>query len=260
MNRRRFLRSAATGLFLPTAFPALAQLPVIPIAKRSSSGGGGGGGGGLSIVQAVKGKSGAATSVGVTITPTAGNLLVLGVTSDTTDISTPSDNIGGTSGWTNIDVAVQGSNHCSIWYKKNVPSGITTVTLSGPDFIVGMFHEVSGASTTTPFTTGEKVHNSSGSGTNPQCGPVTNGTPASIYFAVMTDGDSGGAVTMNINGTGTTGTWNLFSSTNSQELDANNNQPGSMPNILVASSTARSHGWTIGASVGAAMVMACFHG
>lgn len=149
-----------------------------------------------------------------------------------------------------------------MWYKPNCPAGITTVTatLAGGSFSTLICHEVSGASAT-PFTSGEvATQNQGGPSVNPQIGPKTNATAISIFFASLTSGDQASdPAQMNINGTGTVGTWNLKSSTNSQEQDFNNFSVLSVPNIILAASTATTHGWTLATSVNWAGIIAAFH-
>jgi hypothetical protein len=245
---KRFLTIIAAFL---VAVSANAQL--LPGAKRAGFQDGvtpSGGGGSLSIVHVAKGLSAAANNVAVSLTATSsGNLLVLCVVNDTAAVSSVSDNIGGTAGWTQVFDYHPTTTHLGCWYKKNAPSGINTVTVTatGGAFITAIIHEVQGASTTAPFTTGEFATQVFLSATtNPQTPGLVNGTPASILFAFDADLDqTGNPATLTINGTGTVGTWNLFSSSNSQELNAVANDITSVPNIIVSSSATQVHGWTI---------------
>lgn len=224
----------------------------------------------ISIVQAKQGTA-VATSATITLdaTATAGNLLVVAVTSYTPpngDFSghAMADNIGSTTGWTFVAGLNNGTGtpECvSFWYKKNIPAGITTLTCTGglaAIITIGIAHEVAGCSTTTPFTSGEFSTATGATTINPQTGTVTNATASSIFFAVLTNNGSGNPATMTINGTGTVGTWNLFSLTESQYLNGNSLYPVSVPNIIVSSSTAEVHGWTTD-SQSPTTILAAFH-
>ncbi|HTA29813.1 MAG TPA: hypothetical protein VK731_04980 [Candidatus Cybelea sp.] len=224
---------------------------------------------GLSVANGwINASSTSANNVAVTVAPTAGHLLVVGVASDTAVASSISDNIGSTTGWTSIgNNHTTGGSYASMWYKKNIPSGMTTITVTatGGGFVDACVMEVSGASTTTPFTSGEFATYTSGatSTANPQVGPVDNATANSIFFALLTDADGSNPTTMNINGTGTVGTWNLKSIAAgygglSQELNCSLYQPLSMTYIIVSSSANHTHGWTTTSSPAAA-VIADFH-
>lgn len=223
---------------------------------------------GLTVVQAAKGIQLSGTTVTVSISPTAGNMLVVGAMTYSFSASlvlSCSDNIGGGTGWVSVTQQTfnAGGGNTALFYKPNVPSGITTITLTQTNptaQVEAIVHEVSGASPTTPFTTGEDNSGASTSGTNPQTGSATNATPASILFAFMTTDASVNPANLTINGTGTVGTWNLFDSTNSQELNAATNWPMSMPNQVVSSSAAQAHGWTItSGDAPTAQIIAAFH-
>jgi hypothetical protein len=222
----------------------------------------GGGGGPLVIQHAWKGVSGSANNVAVTVAPAAGNLLVLCAIEDTAGISSVSDNIDGATGWIQVFDYAPTSTHLGCWYKKNLPAGITTVTVTatGGQFITAIFHEVSGASTSAPFTTGEfATKNNNSNTTNPQTSALVNATPNSILFALCDDfSSSANPITMTINGTGTSGTYNLFSTSNSQELNAIANDALSVANIIVSSSASQIHGWTTANDQGTTAIVA-FH-
>lgn len=228
---------------LLSSLSCLAQFPLSGVTWYNPPAAAGGGGGGLAIAHAWKGVT-ATTPLAVTVSPSAGNLLVVCGSSNSGDVSSISDNIGGTTGWTKVGSSTQ-SSFAWIWYKKNIPGGITSISIAAVDFISATVNEVSGASASAPFTIGESGGNNSNSGTtNPQTPTVNNATAASIYFAVLNNADGANPVTYTINGTGTSGTWSLFSSTQSQELDANDWQPFSNPYMIVSSSASRKHGWT----------------
>lgn len=224
----------------------------------------GGGGGGLSVSGAWK-ASGSTSTVSCTVAITSGRLIIAAVSEYlvTTNNATVSDNVGGTTGWVNVGRATDLSSNgigVSLFYKANAPSGITTITgtksTGTADFTI-IVHEVTGASTSSPFTGGE-VATANGVSANGQTGTVTNGTANSIYFAVGADSAPATPATMTINSTGTTGTWALYNSTNSQELDAAT-AVASVPYLIVSSSAARGHGWAWDTTRRWACVAAAFH-
>lgn len=203
-----------------------------------------------------------ATSTNISISPTAGNALVVAVTSYLGNNANHamSDNIDGTTGWVKLGGTQNGNFDppcASLWVKFNVPSGITTLTCTGGVdtlITIAIAHEVSGITT---FTGGEAGTNAQLPTTNPETASVTNVTAASIFFAVLTNADGANPAQMDINGTGTVGTWNLFNA-NSQYLNGAVLYPVSMPNYIASSSASTKHGWTT-ASRGTATVIAAFH-
>jgi hypothetical protein len=267
MKRRLFLKRAS-GLLVPLAFPCIlrGQDEMVQAMFRNAArakAAGSGGGSGLSIIQAAMGAtSNSASSVAVPISPAAGNLLVVCIASFQHAASGVTDNIGSGTGWINIGSSIAAGDYISMWYKANIPSGITAVTASSSSassYPTCVVHEVSGASASGPFTTGEYTVLSGGAATtNPIVGPLTNGTARSIMFAALSSSDSANPVTMGINGSGTVGTWSLFSSANCQDLDAVDYQPCSVPNIILSSSTSEKHGWKTN-KFAACAVMAAFH-
>jgi hypothetical protein len=207
---------------------------------------------GLVIKNAWKGFTQASVPEVVTVSPSSGNLLVVCVMSLTADTGLAvSDNIGATTGWVKVPTTASDSDAAtlSIWYKPNIGSGVVAITVSTVqntlfDVII---HEVSGASGATPFTTGEVAGvNGTSASTNPNTGSVTNGTANSIMFAACFNEDGANPGTLTINGTGTTGTYNLFSSTNSQDLNGASQFVFGVANRIVSSSAAQKHGWTTG--------------
>lgn len=194
-----------------------------------------------------------------TVAPTAGSLLFLCVsqasgTSDTA--STVSDNIDGTTGWVKIDTITETTGigiGLTLYYKKNVPSGITTVTFtpsSGFGYTNVMIHEVTGASTTAPFTTGEKsMTKVSAGGTSQATASLTNSVANSIFFACLTSSTGANPATLALNASGTTTTsWALKSSTLSQETNGSANWAASVAFLIVSSSAAQVHTWTVEAA------------
>jgi len=75
---------------------------------------------------------GPGSSQAVSFTPTAtGNMLVvhIGALSGGRNF-TISDNIDGIAGWKSAILKDTGSDHVEVFYKENIPSGITTITIS----------------------------------------------------------------------------------------------------------------------------------
>lgn len=216
----------------------------------------------LAIANAWKGGANG-TSKAITVSPTAGNLLVVFVAGyqGTNANHAVTDNIGSGT-WTKVNGGDATTNMTgSFWYQKNIPSGITTVTVnSGSGSLVtqGCVHEVSGASTSAPFTGGESNVGATGSTLNPQTGSATNATASSIFFAGLSQGNGGNPVTMTINSTGTVGTWNQYSAS-SYDLDGNTYFAFSVTNIVVSSSTAEVHGWAINTTNQQICLIAAFH-
>lgn len=215
----------------------------------------------IAVVQAVKhSDGGSAFTNQVAISPAAGNLLVAAYVVNQTgaDVTNVQDNVDGFTGWQKCVSTNYPNVAVGIWYLKNCPAGITSVTLwtSGGHDVINIIHEVSGCSTTSPFTIGE-VGDSIGTSVNPLTGAVSS-TPKSICFAAMTGDAPDSPATMGINGASTVGAWNLTSSSNSQETDGADFQILSVPNIIVSSPASQAHGWT-GENVAWGAVMAIFH-
>ncbi len=170
----------------------------------------------------------------------------------------------GSAGWTQaVSVANTSAGTIGLmcWYLPNASPSITTVTFNrstGSSYATLCVHRVSGLSTSTPFTGGE-LNSSTGTAAAAQSGTVSNGTANSIYFAGVVNGSGNDPCTLTINSTGTTGTWSLYNSTNSQELSSFSNMNISCPNLIVASSSARGHGWAFEGSLRYACAVAVFH-
>lgn len=177
---------------------------------------------------------------------------------------TVSDNLS-SAGWTKATSDVEtsaGGIGIAIWYLANASPSITTVTFTrstGTSYNTLIVHRVSGVSTSTPFTSGEAATAKSAGATSLATGTVSNGTANSIYFAGVVTGSGNNPCTLTINSSGTTGTWGLYNSTNSQELNAFDNMPLSVPNIIVSSTAARGHGWAFESSLRCTAAVAVFH-
>lgn len=221
--------------------------------------------GSITVTGAAKGAdtTGNATA---TITPASGEMLVA-ITAEygaSVNNGTVSDNLA-SAGWTKVISDVEttsGGIGIAIWYLANASPSITTVTFTHSTSAVYntiVVHRVSGVSTSTPFTSGEATTAKSAGATTLATGNISNATANSIYFAGVVNGSGNNPCTLTINSTGTTGTWNLYNSTNSQELNAALNMPLSVPNIIVSSTASRGHGWTFESSLRCAAAVAVFH-
>lgn len=202
----------------------------------------------------------------VSITPASSEMLVAIACEYGASVNngTMSDNLS-SAGWTKVTSDVETSSGgigISIWYLANASPSITTVTFTrstGTSYNTLIVHRVSGVSTSAPFTSGESATAKSAGATSLATGAVSNATANSIYFAGVVTGSGNNPCTMTINSSGTTGTWNLYNSTNSQELDAFNNMPLSVPNIIVTSTASRGHGWAFESSLRCTAAVAIFH-
>lgn len=176
---------------------------------------------------------------------------------------TVTDNLG-SAGWAQaatVSNTSAGTIGLMCWYLPNASPSITSVTFNrstGSIYATICVHRVSGISTSSPFTGGET---SSATGTASSCatGSATNATANSIYFAGVVDGSGANPCTLTINNTGSTGTWALHDSTNSQELNAFDNMPISVVYQVVTSSAARAHSWAFEGSLRYACAVAVFH-
>lgn len=202
----------------------------------------------------------------VSITPASGEMLVAISCEYGASVNngTVSDDLS-SAGWTKVTSDVEttaGGIGIAIWYLANASPSITTVTFTrstGTSYNTLIVHRVSGVSTSTPFTSGEASTGKNAGATSLATGNVSNGTANSIYFAGVVTGSGNNPCTLTINSTGTTGTWNLYNSTNSQELNAFDNMPLSVPNLIVSSTASRGHGWAFESSLRCTAAVAVFH-
>jgi len=115
----------------------------------------------------------------------AGNLLVAEVFSDVTGITGPA-------GWTRaVQVYDPSAGNTEIWYRKNVPGGVTTARFNcgGCAIMVAEMAEFSGASTTAPLDTiGTRVDNT---GTNAAVTVSSAATAGSYDLGVAAFGNQG---------------------------------------------------------------------
>src|SRR5665213_2042427 len=209
-----------------------------------------------------KSTSGNAQTKTVTISPTAGHLLVLGMTSYLGDYAQHAVS-DGVNTWTRIGgTNSSGPAKTSLWYAKNCSGGSTTITIDAgsggtSNYVAGTVLEIEGASVTSPFTSGEFQTDSAYLDTNPLTGSLTNGTPSSLFIA-FTGAASG---TLTINGTGTTSgsTWALVDTTNSQNSSSGATMAFSMPYLAVTAAAAQDHGWINSNRDSYAAIVAAFH-
>lgn len=187
------------------------------------------------------------TTIGVTVSGTATRFLVAGMAcfGGAHANHVLSDNIGGTTGWTKVaGLADGGSGEYSLWYKTNIPAGITTVTTNGGAAtvsVIGLVQEVSGVTT---FTGGEVITGTTAAQTTYGPGNVNNATAASVLFGLYGTEDIGSnPATITLNATGTTGTW-VYENNDARELDGVSFiMVASMPNIVVAATGNKTHVW-----------------
>lgn len=213
---------------------------------------------GPTIIGAAK-QTTASALVSISYSPTAGNLIIVAVGrqggSDT--LHTVTDNIDTTgTNWIKINGSTGTASTASLWYKF-APSGLTTINTNGGTGSsqgVSIVHEVTGANAT-PITGGENSANTYATGTNPVTSNVTPATNNSLLFAVNVN--NGTSAT--INGTGSIGTWNLYSA-NSENQDSSFYQIMSVANKLVATSgVAQAHGWTTSNTAGQVTLAVAIH-
>jgi hypothetical protein len=115
-----------------------------------------------------------ATTITVTLTPTAGNLLVFAISADSADTTSIalSDNLGSHNTFTQIgtDLVTGNSQRCAWWFAANCKGGATTFTATfstGARFRTFYVAEYSGIATSSPFLNGARAENDSpGTGTD----------------------------------------------------------------------------------------------
>lgn len=140
-----------------------------------------------------------AATITVTLTPTAGNLLVFalgGEFLDTTSI-TLSDDLGVHNTFSQIDTDLVLDQRCAWWYAANCKGGATTftATFSGPTrFRLIYVAEYSGIATTTPFLNGTRAASViPGTGTDAISSGTANATsqPALVWgFSIDVEGSA----------------------------------------------------------------------
>lgn len=224
----------------------------------------GGGGGSPTLANVWKAVGNGGSSLNVTVSPTVGSCLSTGIAEyqSTADNTSISDNVEGTTGWTKVIRSVSGDGSVVLWYKKNIPAGITTITYTrstGASYYNIHIHEISGASTTAPFTTGESS-SASGSSSTANSGTVTTATANSILVGITSPWDEGGnPATLTLNAAGTSGgTWSHFG-TAAKEDNGAANLVSSNPTASVTSTGAKIHYWTFSGSRSWTSAMMAIH-
>ena len=161
-----------------------------------------------------------------------------------------SDDVEGATGWTKITRAFNGGLSIVWWYKANIPSGVSTVTLTTStdvDYYNAHVFEIQGANVSTPFTSGE-VATASGTGSTGNSGTGTAATANSVWIGLTANNSGSNPETFTLNASGTSGgTWAHFNS-NSKEEDGVANLVSSAPSLVVSSTAARIHYWSYPAS------------
>lgn len=203
-------------------------------------------GGGIAVANAWKNAI-VDTTVNVTVAPTATNFLCATLTcfGGAHANHAVSDNIGGTTGWVKVvGLADAGSGEYSLWYKPNVPAGITTVTTNGGAATVSVIGIVQEASGVTTFTGGEVVSGTTSAQSAYSPGNVNNATADSVLFGLYGTEDIGSnPATITLNSGGTTGTWSYVNN-DCRELDGVSFiMVASMPAIVVAATGNKTHVW-----------------
>lgn len=196
----------------------------------------------------------------VTITPTAGNTLVVSVlTYEDADTSTCTDNQGNS--YTKITtVASTGSfqTRITLFYCSNIiSSGAHIITYSGggaSQYTSCFVCELGGARTKGESATA----GSTGTGTNPQTGPLTNLTADnSIFIAAMINGGLGRTITENDTGTVPDGEWILPAN---GEFSGNASaMSGAIAYYIASTELERSHGWLLSGAENWACIIATFY-
>lgn len=142
-----------------------------------------------------------AATITVTLTPTAGNLLVFAITGDSADTSSIalSDNLGVHNTFTQIgtDLVTGNAQRCAWWFAANCQGGATTFTATfsaGTRFRAFYVAEYSGIVTSSPFLNGARAENAApGTGTDAVSSGVANATsqPALVWgFCIDTSGNT----------------------------------------------------------------------
>jgi hypothetical protein len=158
-----------------------------------------------------------AATITVTLTPTAGNLLVFAATGDSADTASIafSDNLGTHNTFTQIgtDLVTGNAQRCAWYFAANCKGGATTFTVTfstGTRFRAVYVAEYSGITTTTPFLNGARAENvAPGTGTDAVSSGNANATsqPALVWGFCI---DTSGSTTPNA-GTGFTARTNVWS-------------------------------------------------
>lgn len=142
-----------------------------------------------------------AATITVTLTPTAGNLLVFAITGDSADTTSIalSDNLGTHNTFTQIgtDLVTGNAQRCAWWFAANCKGGATTFTATfstGTRFRAVYVAEYSGIATASPFLNGARAENAApGTGTDAVSSGNADATsqPALVWgFCIDTSGST----------------------------------------------------------------------
>jgi hypothetical protein len=208
--------------------------------------------------------TGSGGTVNSMIALAAGNLGVAGVANfsgaggSETDL-TISDSVDGA--WTVIARVHAGGGtavNVGMFYKANTTGGTVNVTWASNSGGITLFiYEVSGAVTVTPLIGSNS--NTVLAGTLFDSLNVDNtGKDDALYAATMCNDIAGNPVTLNINQTGTEGTWVRFGAA-SDELNGTDNMVGQILYQAVTTGSSRGHVWGT-TSANGSMVIAAFEG
>lgn len=224
----------------------------------------GGGGGNPTLANVWKAVGNGGSTLNCTVSPTAGSCLVVPVAeyASTADNATVADDVGGTNGWVKAIRAVNTFGSVMLWYKANIPSGITTITLTHStttSYYNLHVCEITGADTSTPFTSGE-VSSATGESSSANSGTVTTATAKSVLIAITSPWDAGNnPETMTLNASGTSGaTWSHYNSA-AKEDDGSVNLVSSSPTAAVTTTGARIHYWSFAGSRSWSSAMIAIH-
>jgi len=174
--------------------------------------------------------TGSGGTVNNMITLTAANLGVAGVanfegTGNAETSLTISDSVDGA--WSiigRVHVLTTAVN-VGLFYKANVTGGSINVTWASLSSGISLFvYEVSGAVTASPLIN-SNTNSSTASTTHDSLNVDNTGKDDALYVAVMSNSLGTNPVTLNINQTGTEGTWVRFGNA-SDELDGSANMVG----------------------------------
>lgn len=161
-----------------------------------------------------------ATTITVTLTPTAGNLLVFGMMGDSNDTSSVvlSDNLGAHNTFTQIgtDLVTASAQRCAWYFAANCKGGATTftVTYSASTRFRGIYVAEYSGIATSPFLNGTRAESAApGTTADAISSGVANATsqPALVWgFGIDIDG--GGTPTAGTGFTSRTAAWSSATS------------------------------------------------
>lgn len=198
-----------------------------------------------------------ATTITVTLTPTAGNLLVFCVSGDSLDSTSIalSDNLGGggssnTFSQIGTDLVASTDQRCAWWYAANCKGGATTFTATfsaGTRFRTIYVAEYSGIVATSPLLNGARAENANpGTGTDAVSSGNANATsqPALVWgFCIDTNG--GTTPTAGTGYTSRTGVWSTATCLGRPE-DKRVTSTGNVAATFTATTGTDTHGSGVG--------------